>query len=134
MARHRKSSRKRLLRERGIGYLTLIVFGTLIAALIVAGYNIIPFYYYYFELENQLTQLVRVSSIYTDEELREKLKAHLKRMDIPATIDDLKIRRFGHEVKMEMEYEEDFYLTFRGKEYDIYTFYFHAEASGKGEY
>jgi dihydroorotase len=120
-------------RERGVGYLTLAVFGTLIAAGIFCAYHIFPFYYYYFELQNQMDSLVRVASVHTDKELRDKLRAHLKRMEIPATIDDVKIRRFGSSISMTLEYEEDFYVEFRGQEYDIHTFQFRAHAEGEYE-
>ena len=119
--------------EKGIGKYTLIVFGALLGAGLFAAYHILPFYYYYFELQEHMQQLIRVANVYNDKELREKLRTHLKRMDIPASIDEVKIERMGNHVSMSLAYQEVFYLTWEGKEYEIYVFDFHAFAEGQPE-
>jgi hypothetical protein len=116
--------------ERGIGKLTLAVFGTILFAIGFAAYNIIPFYYYYFELVNQMEAVIRVADTENDQAIRKKLLYHIKKMQIPAVPEDLKIEREGHHMKISLSYEEVFFLTFKGKDYDIYRFPFTAYAEG----
>ena len=117
-------------RELGIGRITLLVFGALIAAAVYGGFRIIPYYYYYFELENQMQSLIRVASLTPDQEIRKKLAQQLKRMDISATIDNLRIERVNPRMRMSLPYEEELWFSFRGKDYHIYTFKFNAYAEG----
>ena len=119
--------------ERGVGKLVLLVFGTLLAVVAFVAYHVLPFYYYYFELQEQMQQLVRVGSVDSDKELRAKLAAHLKRMEIPAEIDDVKIERAGDRVAISLDYDEVFYVTWHGKDYTLRVFHFHAYAEGEGD-
>lgn len=116
--------------NRGIGKLTLLVFGLLLAAIVYSAYRILPFYYYYFELVNHMEQVIKVASTETDQELRKKIVYHMKKMQIPASPEELKIVRDGNHMLISLKYEEIFYLTFRGKDYDIYKFKFDARAEG----
>ena len=54
----------------------------------------------------------------------------MKKMQIPASPEELKIVRDGNHMLISLKYEEIFYLTFRGKDYDIYKFKFDARAEG----
>ncbi len=116
--------------ERGIGRLTLIVFGTIGAIAAFCAYQIVPFYYYYFELLNQMEAVIRVAGIEDDRKIRGKLDYHIKKMQIPAEIDQLKIVREGNHMKLSLKYEEVFYITYRGKTYDLYVFPFLAQVEG----
>jgi len=107
--------------------LTLVFFGTLTGVLVWAGYNIIPFYYYYYELQNQFDAAIRVASEYTDQEIRQKLMYHIKKMEIPAEDEDLKINRYDNRMQISLDYAEEFYVTWKEKDYTIHTFPFHAE-------
>lgn len=122
----RKSSQ-----ERGIGRLTLIVFGTLGAAVLFCAYQIMPFYYYYYELLNQMEAVIQVAGIESDKAIRTKLAYHMKKLQIPAEIDDLKITREGNRMRLSLKYEEVFYIRYRGKDYDLRVFPFHAQAEGQ---
>ncbi len=119
--------------DGGAGKLTLLVFGVLIAAGTFVAYHVMPFYYYYFELEQQMQQLTRVANIYSDKELRDKLATHMKRMEIPASVDEVKIERTGDYVRIGLQYQEVFSVYWKGTTYDLYTFDFNAYAEGQPE-
>ena len=116
--------------QRGIGRITLIFFGTLTTVAVFCGYQILPFYYYHYELLNQLESLTRVAGVETDQSIRKKLDYHLKKMQIPADISDVRINREGNTIHISLMYKEIFYIKYRGKVYDLYVFPFHAEAVG----
>ena len=116
--------------QRGVGKITLLVFTVILAALIYSGYKILPFYYCFFEITNQFEQVIRVASEYSDKEIREKLWYHIKKLELPVEPDDLKIERQAGRMRISMSYEEVFYVTWDGKDYDIYKFPFQAYAEG----
>jgi len=118
-------------RRQGAAKITLMVFGTILAVAIFCAYHILPFYYYYFELQEHFHSLVRVASVHTDQELRVKIRDYLRRMDIPAVVDDVKIERAAGRILIELRYEEVFFVTFRGEEHDLHTFKFHVKAEGE---
>ena len=118
-------------RERGVGKITLVVFGSILAVLIFCAYHILPFYYYYFELQEHFHSLARVAGVNTDRELRMKIRDYLRRMDIPASVNEVVIERRAGSIRIELRYKEVFFVEFRGKEYDLHTFNFHAKAEGE---
>jgi hypothetical protein len=107
------------------------VFGTIVAVALYCGYQIIPFYYYFYELQNQMDALARVADLETDQNIRKKLEYHMKKMQIPADISDLKIVREGSAIRLSLSYKEIFYIRFQGKTHDIHVFPFYAEASAR---
>jgi hypothetical protein len=117
---------------RGVGRLTLLVFGSMLAVLIFCAYHILPFYYCYFELQEQFHTLLTVANVHTDRELRDKIKAHMKRMEIPADVSDVQIVRGARKISMSLDYQELFFLRFRGKEYELHTFKFRVYAEREG--
>jgi hypothetical protein len=117
--------------QSGASKITLIVFGALIAVVTFCAYKILPFYYYYYDFQNQMEQVIRVASTTTDKEIRQKLVYYMHSFDIPAAPEELKIQREGNTMKISLPYQEVFYITWRGKDYDLYVFKFHAYAEGK---
>jgi len=103
-----------------------------VGAIIFCAYHILPFYYYYFELQEQFEALVRVAEVNTDQELRSKIRSYLRRAEIPAEADEVRIDRDGGRISLTLDYQEVFFIRFRGKEYDIKTFDFHVHADGGG--
>ena len=57
----------------------------------------------------------------------------MKKMEMPAEIDDVRIERSGKTMRISLEYDEVFYVTWQGEEYDLHTFHFHAYAEGEIE-
>lgn len=117
---------KRSRTERGIALITALVFGAIACAGIYTAYKVIPFYYYYYDLKNQFEQLIKVAPVETDEEIRRKALTWLKKYDIPCEPDDLRIERQGDAMTISLKYQEVFFVTWQGKDYDIYTFDFDA--------
>lgn len=117
--------------DSGIGNLTLLVFGSLVAVALYSAYHIIPFYYYYYELVNQMEAAVRVASVETDTELRKKLTYHIKKMELPVEPEELRIERGGDSIRISLRYSETFFVPWRGSYIDIYTFPFYAQAEGE---
>src|SRR6185312_1775597 len=116
--------------ESGIGRLTAIVFGTLLAAVVYTAYCVLPFFYDYFELQNQMSALVAVSESMDDAHLRRRLGGVIKEFDIPADPKDIVIDRRDHWISFSLAYDEVFYISFGDKDYDLYTFHFVAEGEG----
>ena len=119
--------------NRGIGTLTLIVFGAIIFVVAFCAYNVAPFYYYYFELNDHMRQIIKVASMENDVELRKRLMDHMKSMEIPMRPEDLVIERdeSEHEMHISLKYKETFWVSFRGKDYKVREFPFLAQAHGK---
>lgn len=120
---------KKFLATQGVGKLTLTVFGALSIALVWSGFQVIPFFYSYYELENQMDALARMADEYTDAEIRKKLLVAIKELEIPVEADDLKISRYDDKIFINLDYSEVFYLTIAGKDYTIQEFDFSAKAS-----
>jgi len=112
--------------EHGIGKLTLLVFGTLIAVAAFTAYNVLPFYYYYYDLKNQFSQVITVASVESDEEIRKKLMYFIKKYQIPCEPEDLKVERSDGTMRISLKYREVFYVTWQGKDYTVHEFDFDA--------
>jgi hypothetical protein len=117
--------------KRGAGKLTVSVFLVLIGTVLFCAYKVLPFYYYYYELQNQMAAAIRTASVYNDAEIRKKLWTQIKWMQIPAKPEALKIERFDGRMRISLPYSEVFYITWQDKEYDIHTFDFIAQEEGK---
>lgn len=77
-----------------------------------------------------MEQVITLASTETDKDIRKKLEYHIKATQLPVKMEDLKIAREGRTIKISLKYSEIFYITFRGKDYDLHEFKFHAFASG----
>jgi carbonic anhydrase len=112
----------------GASRLTNLVFLALFGASAFCAYKIIPFYYYYFELQNQMSQLLKLADSTSDLEIRKKLETHIKELEIPVNPSQLQISRDGRKIRASLKYSEIFFISFRGKDYDLREFPFHAYA------
>lgn len=117
--------------EGGLSKITFAVFAIIIGAALYSGYHIGHFFYDYFEMKNHMATVIRVASQNTDEEIRAKLWYHMKKMDIPAEKEDLRIEREDRTMRISLEWEETFFVTWEDKDYDIHTFKFHAYEEGQ---
>lgn len=114
--------------ECGASKLTLLVFGSILAAVGYCAYNVVPFFYCYHEMQNQMDQMVRVASTVDDAEIRKRLWYHVKKCEIPAEPEDLHIERTVDGIKVWMPYQETFSITWGDKEREIYKFDFYPNA------
>lgn len=117
--------------ERAASGLTTVVFGLIFLAVFYCAYTIIPFFYYYMELQNQMDAAARVAGEYKDKELRQRLWYEIKKMDLPVDPEDLKIERLDGRMKISMDYVEVFSITIGEKEVTLWEFPFHASADRK---
>jgi len=117
--------------SRGASAITTIVFGAITIVVVYSAYHILPFYYYYFEVVNQMESVIRVASTNTDQEIRRKLDYHIRKMGIPAKPEDLRISRQGNHMQIRLPYREVFAVNFGDKEHVIHVFDFVAEAEGQ---
>ena len=92
--------------------------------IILILYKIIPLYYYYFEIKNQMITLSKDAAIKTDLEIKEKLHEQIKYLQIPATKDDIAIQRSGAKIKITIKYKEVIYFTINNKDYDLFVLNF----------
>lgn len=116
--------------ERGAGKLTLIVFGLLVAGVVFVAYNVLPFYYYYYELQSQMEQVVKVASTNADWEVRRKIMYFVNKMKLPAEAEDLIVNREDGMIEVRLKYREVFYISWQGKDHDLWVFDFDAHAEG----
>lgn len=117
--------------QRGASVLTYAVFLVLVGICAYVGYKVVPFYYYYYDLLNQFEEVIKVASLETDSAIRQKLMYHIKKYGIPCDPEDLRIERSDNMMTIRLQYQEVFYITFRGKDYTIRTFDFDATTTGK---
>ena len=117
--------------ESGLGYLTLLVFGLIIAALLYTAFHVLPFYYYFYDFQNQMESMIRVASVETDETIKKRLLYFMHKYQIPARDEALRINRSGDEMEISLKYTEVFYVPWQGKVYEIRRFPFHAKARGR---
>lgn len=119
------------LNNKGYSTLTNFVFLIIIGLVFFVVYNVLPFYYYYFELKNQMLALTKVANVNTDLEIKEKLFEQIKDLKIPADKDDIKIHRVDGEIVISVHYQEIFYVTIGKKDYDLYVFDFSAHVQNE---
>ena len=110
--------------EKGIGALTLIVFGSFLIAFVYTFYSVAPFYYYYFEMRNHVKAAGLVAGELRDDQIRKRLLGYMKEFEIPASESDLVINRQDNSIRIVLEYKEEFYIRYKGKDYSIYIFPF----------
>lgn len=121
-----------LIPQRGAGKLTVLVFGLLAGVAVFTAFQIVPFYYYFYELQNQFEAHAKAADMYTNTQLKQKLLYHINRMEIPIPSEDsLRLERSKDTMNISLAYTETFYVTWGGKYYDLHTFNFHAKASEK---
>lgn len=123
-------SRQRMDRVRGVGRLTALVFCLIVFVVGFVGYNVVPFYYYYFELTNQLHALVAIGDRTNDATLRKRVMEIIKELEVPAEERDIQIDRRDGSLTITVPYSEVFYVTLSGKDYDLHRFSFRASAQG----
>jgi hypothetical protein len=117
--------------QKGTATLSTIFGGCLAAIIVYVAYHILPFYYYYFEMQNQMQAVIRLASTHTDQQIRKKLAYHMVKMDIPASPDELLISRQEDFMKISLKYKEVFSIPWGMDEKVIYVFDFKPEAQGR---
>ena len=115
--------------QSGVGKLTLAVFGLLIFVSLYVAYHVLPFYYYFYELQGNMDRMVTVASVENDKTLKQRLLSQIHWMQIPARDEDLIFERLDpNRIKLSLKYKEVFFIKWGEKDYVIREFPFHAHA------
>ena len=91
---------------------------------LLLGYKVLPFYYYYFDIKSNCSQVLRNAAVESDEELRRDLLEVAERHGIEATARDIGIQRVGSRIKIWLNYKERLEVSFKGMTVTLYTFDF----------
>jgi hypothetical protein len=106
-----------------LGVLLVILF---LAAGVFVGYQVFPFFYYYYELEGLMEAQADKATVFSDAEIRQNLMEKIKKLEIPIDDpEDLLINRFDGKITIDLQYEEVLFADFGEKTYDLYVFKFH---------
>ena len=115
--------------QAGVGKLTLGVFGLIIFVVLYVAYHVLPFYYYFYELQGNMDRMVTVASVENDKTIRQRLLYQIHWMQIPARDEDLILERIdARRIKISLKYKEVFFIRWGEKDYVIREFPFHAYA------
>ena len=105
-----------------LGYLVTIL---VIVASVFAISQIGPFYYSYYELRGEMDAKAVNADQLKDSQIIEGINSVLKKNNIPADIENLKINRLTDKIVISLEYQEVFYIDFGGGyDYDLWVFNF----------
>jgi hypothetical protein len=104
-----------------IGIVILVIF---------LGYKVVPFYYYYFDIQSNCAQVVRNAAVQSDEELRRNLLEVVRRNGIEKEARDIGIQRIGGRIKIWLNYQEDLDISLMGRSFTLYRFDFTPTAEG----
>lgn len=96
-----------------------------------AVYAVVPFYYYYFDLKNQMQRAISFAAVETDEEIRRSLMAVAKRHGISCGERDLQVSRQDDTMEMSLRYSEGVKVSMLGREATLWTLNFDASARGR---
>ncbi len=121
-----ESTQKTALRRtvRGASTLTWMIFALVLGAIVYLLSKILPIYYSYYELENQMRAMIRVADQNTDEQIRKMLGDQMKVLKIPAEIEDVKIQRGSRTMLIELSYTEWLEVPLGSTYYELWEFDF----------
>ena len=93
-------------------------------------YQLIPLYYYYFDLQNHMRRVIPTAAVETDEEIRRSLMAVIKRHGISCGDRDLQVSRGDGTMEISLRYSETVRVGLFGKELPLFSLNFDASAKG----
>jgi len=113
--------------EKGISRIGVLFFVFLVAACVFVGNQVLPFYYYYYEIQGLFETQAAKASVFSDREIRKVLRKKIKHLEIPMDdLENLKISRFSGKITIELEYNEVLYIDLGDdRVYDLWVFRFH---------
>lgn len=110
-----------------LGLLMCLVFGGVI---FYFCWQVIPFYYYYYDLQGLMQAQANKAQVLTDAQIRENLLEHIEKVGVPISReDDLIINRSHNRIAISLEYSEVLYVDLGDdRVYDLHVFYFNPHA------
>lgn len=120
---------RKSMNERGTSRAGMLFVVLICAGLTYAGMQVLPFYYYYYELQGLMEAQVRVASDKTEEEIRTNLMRRIEELEIPVRDESsILILKNGKEIYLELDYTEILWFSLGDKDYTIHEFEFLATA------
>ena len=114
--------------ESGMNRPAMVFLLAIFGSAAYAANAIFPFYYHYYELLATLQAQARVAEEYNDIKIREAIDAKIKELNIPIkSQQDFQLRRSGKFIYLNVTYTEEFWVTFKEKDYKVWEFPFVAE-------
>lgn len=113
-----------------LGLLLSLIFGGVI---FYFCWQVVPFYYYYYDLQGLMQAQANKAQVLTDVQIRENLMEHIEKIGIPIDReDDLIINRSHNLISISLDYSEVLYVDLgEDRVYDLHIFHFqpHAEST-----
>lgn len=116
--------------EHGVSKLGFCFFLAIVGSLVWVGFQVLPFYYDYYEVLGLMEEQASKSGILTDMEMRDTILKRIHKLGIPIGHDEnLKIVRQGSHTRIEFQYKEVLDVDFgHGRYYKLWVFDFHPYA------
>lgn len=96
---------------------------------IFVAYQVLPFYYSFYELQGLMESQAEKASEFKDGEIIRVLTRTIKKLNIPADPENIRINRLSGRVIIELNYSEILFVDFGGGyDYDLWEFEFNPKA------
>ena len=125
------TTKSRFSNSLGLGKFTIIFLALFLSVFGYTAYYVGSFYYYFYEIQNQIASAAKVASIDSNVVLRRKIWYHVKKLGLPVVAKDLRIDRYGNGIRIWLKYTEVFSVPWKGKKHVIHKFHFNAHAEEK---
>lgn len=115
--------------QTGASNLAILVFILCILAGVYVCSQVFPFYYSYYELKGLMESQAEKGGELKDGDIKRVLTKAIKKLDIPADPENLKINRYAGKIIIELKYSEVLFVDFGdGYDYDLWEFNFEPRA------
>jgi hypothetical protein len=95
------------------------------------AYQVVPWYYYYFNLRNQMATIIKNGAIESDEELKVKLAAMVAEVGIKSRSRDFVIERSSDAIRARLRYTERCAVSLMGRRIELFSMDFNLSANSK---
>lgn len=90
----------------------------IVAVVVHAAVRIVPVYWNYFKFKDAVQETANFSSKRTEEEVRTRVHAITQRLDLPISLQDIRVRKSGETTFVETQYTEQLEY-FPGQKYPV---------------
>lgn len=105
--------RRRAAGERGEGKAKAIIVTLVLAFLVYAAVKVVPPYVSEYELSDKMQETARFASVNrnSEDQIRKSIMSTIEDLQIPATLDDIKVTASGGRVTISVDYKVPIDLT-----------------------
>lgn len=115
--------------NKGASNLGILLFILFVLAGVYVCSQVFPFYYSYYELKGLMESQAEKGGELKDGDIKRVITRAIKKLEIPADPEELKINRFSGKIIIELKYSEMLYVDFgEGYDYDLWEFHFEPRA------